>query len=100
MRHSNFLPTEGPAYDPALRRAFTRALRSLREQYKPNKLSQENLAHEIGLGRAYVGALERGEHEPCLGTLWRLKVGLKISMARLGQEIDRHYKAPNNGRNR
>lgn len=80
--------------DPLLNRAFGAAVRVLRREHK---LAQERLALEIGLDRSHLGALERGEHDPTLSTLWRLKLGLKISLGRLAREIERQY-AKNNAK--
>ena len=77
--------------DPALRQAFARALHELRLRRKP-KLSQEALAAEANVSRPYLGGLERGEHEACVLTLWRLKLALKVPFSQLARAIERHYK--------
>lgn len=74
--------------DPVLNRAFGRAVRVLRREHK---LAQERLALEVAIDRSHLGALERGEHDPTLSTLWRLKLGLKVSLSRLAREIERQY---------
>jgi transcriptional regulator with XRE-family HTH domain len=80
--------------DLALRRAVGDAIRTLRENRKPVKFAQENLALEAGLNRGYLSGLERGIHDPGLWTLWRLKTALNISLCRLVREICDHYKPP------
>lgn len=44
-------------------------------------LSQEALAHEVGLDRSYVGGIERGEHNLTIVNLLRIAecLGLKCS---------------------
>lgn len=87
------------ARDPKLSRAFGRAIQALRRQRKP-PLSQENLALEADVERAHMGAIERGEHDPRLSTLWKLKAALKVSLARLAREIERHYSPSGNEKNK
>jgi transcriptional regulator with XRE-family HTH domain len=83
--------------DVALRHALSRALRSLRKQHNQERAgSQEGLALEAGLSRGYVSELERGEHDPGLWTLWRVKTAFNIPFARLAKEIEQHYRAPAN----
>lgn len=92
VRQAKILKTD--PVDLALRRAVGEVLRSLREQHQPKKLAQDRLALEAGLSRSYMGELERGEHDPCLWTLWRLKTALNISLSRLAHQIELHYKPP------
>lgn len=42
-------------------------------------LSQEELAHEIGLHRTFVGAVERGERNLTLQTVERIAAGLGVA---------------------
>ncbi len=53
-------------------------LRHIREQ---RGWSQEELAHECGLHRTYVGAVERGEYNVTLLTLRRITDTLGITLA-------------------
>jgi len=57
--------------------AFGRAIYVLRIKAS---LSQEELAFRSKVGRSYVGVLERGEKEPCLGVMFRLAKALNASM--------------------
>ncbi len=42
-------------------------------------LSQEDLAHEAGLDRTYVGSVERGERNVSLKNIERIAKALKIA---------------------
>ncbi len=55
-------------------------LRTLREQHG---CSQAELARRSGVRRTYLVALERGQHDPTLGTLQRLARGLGMDVADL-----------------
>jgi transcriptional regulator with XRE-family HTH domain len=80
-----------------LQSAFAETLRELRTRRRPprskksNKYSQEQLALEMGMDRSYLSALERGEHNPTLWTLWRLRAVLQISASQLIREIEKKY---------
>ena len=60
--------------------AFGRAVYLLRIKAA---LSQEELALQSNTGRSYVGVLERGEKEPCLGVMFKLTRPLKTTLAEL-----------------
>lgn len=51
-------------------------LRKLREK---NCITQEQLALDAGLNRAYIGYIERGERNPSTETLVKIAKALKIS---------------------
>ena len=76
---------------PKIRRALARAVRNLRQRKKP-RCTQEMLAGEIGIDRSYVGAIERGEHDPPISTFWRLAEGLGVSFTMLAAELERQHK--------
>lgn len=59
-------------------------VRSYRQQLG---LSQEDLAHNCGVHRTYVGHVERGEVNPTLGTLQLLAEGLGVRVQDLVSEI-------------
>ena len=71
--------------------ALAETVRQFREKGRP-QASQEALGLEIGMDRSYWGALERGEHQPRIFTLWRLARALKVSPDQLVRAIDRNYK--------
>lgn len=71
MREGKAPPTRAQ-----LRRAFSLCLRRLRARAG---ISQERLAHEAGIDRAYMSELERGLHSPNLDTIYRLLPPLRVS---------------------
>jgi XRE family transcriptional regulator, regulator of sulfur utilization len=80
--------------------AFGRAVYLLRIKAS---LSQEELAFRSGIGRSYVGVLERGEKEPCLGVMYRLAKALNSSLLDVCGLAEQLYKegyrpAPRNAR--
>lgn len=48
--------------------------------------SQDTFADEIGMHRAYYSAIERGERNLTLQTLWRVAQGLQAKLAELMRE--------------
>jgi len=64
----------------ALQRQVGKRIREIR---LAKGISQERLAHEIGLHRTYVGSLERGERNPSLQVVSRLAKLLEVSTDRL-----------------
>jgi len=80
--------------------AFGHAIYLLRIK---SSLSQEELAFRSDVGRSYVGVLERGEKEPCLGVIFRLAKALGISLLDVFTLTEQLYKdgykrAPRNAR--
>ena len=65
------------AKDPMLRQ-LGQYLRGVRER---RGWSQEELAHECGLHRTYIGAVERGEYNVTVLTLRRITDTLGITLA-------------------
>ena len=65
------------AKDPTLRQ-LGQYLRHIREQ---RGWSQEELAHECGLHRTYIGAVERGEYNVTILTLRRITDYVEVSEA-------------------
>jgi transcriptional regulator with XRE-family HTH domain len=59
-----------------LQRRFGRNLRSLR---RSKGLSQEGLAHSLGIHRTYMGGLERGERNVTLKTVERIADKLGVA---------------------
>lgn len=64
----------------ALLRAFGDAVRARRTELG---LSQEALAHEVGLHRTYIGGVERGERNVGLVNFFRLAETLDMSASEL-----------------
>lgn len=57
---------------------FGERVKSLRTA---KKLSQEKLAELSGLHSTYIGQIERGEKSPTIESIYKLSVGLEISLA-------------------
>jgi transcriptional regulator with XRE-family HTH domain len=65
---------------PTLSQAFGLALREARIAHK---LSQDELALEAGIDRAYFGHIERATKSPTLKTIEKLTVALQIRPSKL-----------------
>ncbi|HET8887680.1 MAG TPA: helix-turn-helix transcriptional regulator [Candidatus Angelobacter sp.] len=50
--------------------------------------SQEGFAHEGGLGRSFTGAIERGEKDIRLSTLFKIARALGVSLSQLLKGLD------------
>lgn len=59
---------------------FGKKLIEIRKRYG---LSQEKLAFESGLGRSYLGGVERGERNISLINIYRLSTTLKVKLSEL-----------------
>jgi len=59
-----------------------------RERLTVRGISQEQLAHDAGLDRSYVGQVERGERNLSLDKIIRLAYALEVPVAVLFKEID------------
>jgi transcriptional regulator with XRE-family HTH domain len=66
--------------------AFGMTVRALRLRAG---LSQEALALEAGVGRAYMSALERGLHNATIGMAYRLLPYLNVSFVEFAAEFER-----------
>ncbi len=56
---------------------------------KEKEMSQEDLAYEARLNRAYIGYIERAERNPSIETVYKIAKTLKISLYKffiLGKE--------------
>jgi transcriptional regulator with XRE-family HTH domain len=62
---------------------FGRAVRRLRSR---RNISQEQLAHDSGLDRSYIGGVERAERNPSLIAIEKIARGLDVSLAELFAE--------------
>lgn len=69
-----------------VRRAFADTVRILRAR---KGISQENLAHEAGLSRAHMGAIEREKHTPTLESVYKLLPALGVTFEEFAREFDR-----------
>jgi transcriptional regulator with XRE-family HTH domain len=66
--------------------ALGRAIRELREQ---RGFSQEDLAHEAGMHRTYVGGIERGERNVSFANIVRLANALQVPTSLLFAHYER-----------
>jgi len=72
---------------PSLPIAFGARVRALR---RAQGLSQEELAHRVGVHPTYLGGIERGERNPALKNIGQLARALGVSMAELFTGVDGH----------
>jgi transcriptional regulator with XRE-family HTH domain len=87
-QHAMFLIMSAPGHaDPALAAALRR-LRSERGD------TQEDLAHRAGLTVAALARIERGHANPTWTNVRRIAVALDISLAALGEVVERTKLAP------
>ncbi len=70
--------------------AFGQAIYQLRMKAE---LSQEELAFRSQVGRSYLGVVERGQKEPCLGVIFRLAKALGVSLADIFTLTEHLYSA-------
>lgn len=72
----------------------------IRERRKSLGFSQEDLAHESGLDRSYVGRVERGQHNLTVLALMKLCDAMRCDIASLteGLPLSRADKHPVAGR--
>ncbi len=71
---------------------FGQRVRSLRQS---KHLSQEKLAELTGLHSTYIGQIERGEKSPTLDSVYKIALGLDMSMSKLFDHIDCDLNAEN-----
>ena len=69
-----------PEVDPAELDRLGHAIRVRRHTLR---LSQDEVARDVGTHRNYIGAIERGEINPTYATLLRVSTGLRIPIERL-----------------
>lgn len=69
--------------DPTVKK-FGQVLRQLREQ---NQWTQEDLAAELNVDRAYVSQLERGIKNPSLKTMAKLAKVLSVQISFAGIDL-------------
>jgi transcriptional regulator with XRE-family HTH domain len=61
--------------------------KEVRRQRLKHGLSQDELAHQAGLHRAYVGAIERGEKNVTMLTLNSVAKAMNVSVADLTRRV-------------
>ena len=67
-------PKGAKSFDPVVAKAFGAAVQQARVQ---RGVSQEALAGLVGIERAHVGKIERGEHLPTIVAVFKLARGLE-----------------------
>lgn len=61
-------------------------------------LSQEDLAGRMQIDRPYISLIEVGRKQPTLSVLYRLSVGLDLTLAELMARVEGRYRSmPNSG---
>ena len=73
-----------------VRQAVGKAIRALR---KHAELSQEGLALQAGIGRSYMGRLERGEALPGILVIYKFLPHLNVRFSRFAAEVERQLNA-------
>ena len=63
-----------------LRKSLGRKIKKMRREIG---ITQEELAHEAGIERSYMGYIERGEKNPSLEKLHSIAKALKVSISQL-----------------
>lgn len=61
--------------------AHKRLGQRIKELRKERKMSQEDLAFNVGVDRSYMGFVERGERNPTFDKLVKIANALKISLS-------------------
>ncbi len=51
-------------------------------------ISQEDLAHEAGMDRSHLGAIERGEGNPAYGSLLTIAEALRLRLSQLQNAVE------------
>jgi len=57
--------------------------KNIRQIRREKDVSQEKLAFEAELNRAYVGYIERGERHPSIETVYKISIALDIPIYKL-----------------
>lgn len=69
----------------------TKAFGSILQTYRKQAgLTQEELAAQCDMDRAYVSEIERGLKEPCLSTLLKLGRVLQVSAGDMIKDVEKH----------
>jgi len=72
----------------------------VRELRRARGLSQERLAAEAGVDRAYMGVLERGLRNPSLTMMARVAKGLDMALSDMVVAMERHGSKPRRSQRR
>jgi transcriptional regulator with XRE-family HTH domain len=75
-----------PSRNELLIRAFSAAIKSRRLEIE---LTQEDLAGRIEIDRPYITALEAGTKQPTISVLWRIALGLDLTVSQLSELVDK-----------
>jgi transcriptional regulator with XRE-family HTH domain len=75
-----------PSRNDLLIRAFSSAIKSRRLEMN---LTQEDLAGRIDIDRPYITALEAGTKQPTISVLWRIALGLGMTVSELAALVDK-----------
>ena len=76
-------PSGSKTADPLVATAFGSVIRNARTSHG---IAQEALALRSGIERSHMGKIERGEHMPTLGAVFKLAKGLGMNAEALIQE--------------
>lgn len=60
-----------------IRKSFGKKVQALRQK---RGISQERLAHKVGVHRTYLGFVERGERNPTLTKIEKIAKALNVSI--------------------
>lgn len=60
----------------------------LRSRRTSQGLSQEVLAHKVGLDRTYISGIERGTRNPTLTVIYQIAHGLSLSVSALVADLE------------
>lgn len=82
-------PAGSTTFDADLAQAFGAAVRALRME---RGIAQETLANLAGVERSHMGKIERGEHAPSLGIIFRISRALDSSMSVLVTKTEHQLK--------
>ncbi|MGL4668756.1 MAG: helix-turn-helix domain-containing protein [Saezia sp.] len=86
---SSFGKSKGLTNEIKQAKAFGIVVRRVRQS---RKLSQEALATIAGIDRAHMGKIERGEHMPTLGIVFKIAAALEASAGVILIEVEKELK--------
>lgn len=68
----------------------------IRHYRKEKKITQEQLAEICGLHPTYIGQLERGEKNATIESIYKIALGLNISISKLFENMETINNSPEN----